>query len=96
MNLKVCLGNDRKIDENSNSVSFSVLEHEPLIKFTIKISTEEFAETEDGLTADLVFTFATKYPDEPPKFEIENENVSWNRFAFCNFHNVPCSLRMMF
>lgn len=42
----------------------------------IKISTEDFAETEDGLTTDLVFTFTTKYPDVGPKVEIENENVS--------------------
>ena len=42
----------------------------------IKISTEDFAETDDGLTTDLVFTFTTKYPDVGPKVEIENENVS--------------------
>ena len=54
----------------------SVIENEPYIKFMIKISTEDFAETEDGLTTDLVFTFTAKYPDVGPKVEIENENVS--------------------
>lgn len=60
----------------------------------IKISTEDFAETEDGLTTDLVFTFTTKYPDVGPKVEIENENVSENEpeisLRFCiNSISVP-------
>lgn len=42
----------------------SVLETEPRIKFKIAISTEEYNETQDGLTCDLLFTFTMKYPDE--------------------------------
>lgn len=51
-----------------------VIEQEPRIKFTIKITTEEYNETQDGLTCDLLFTFPTKYPDEAPLLEIEEDN----------------------
>jgi RWD domain len=52
----------------------SVIDREP-IKFQIKINTEEFLETDDGLTCDMIFTFTAKYPEEAPKFEIEEDNV---------------------
>lgn len=51
-----------------------VIELLPRISFKISIATEEFAETQDGLSCDLVFTFPLKYPDEAPQLEIENEN----------------------
>lgn len=53
-----------------------VIEKEPRIKFQIKINTEEFLETDDGLTCDLLFIFPAKYPDEAPIVEIEEDNVS--------------------
>jgi hypothetical protein len=42
-------------------------------KFKITVSTEEFKESNDGLSCDLVFAFTRLYPDEPPRIEIENE-----------------------
>lgn len=50
------------------------METEPRIIFKIAISTEEFAETGDGLTCELTFTFPNKYPDEAPLLEIESDN----------------------
>jgi hypothetical protein len=58
----------------NTKLHFSVLEHEPRIKFKIAICTEEFLETQDGLSCDLVFTFTTKYPDEAPLIEIDEDN----------------------
>ena len=57
-----------------NEIFLKVLETEPRKKFKISISTEEFNETQDGLTCDLVFTFPNKYPDEAPWLEIEEDN----------------------
>lgn len=51
-----------------------MIETEPRISFKIAISTEEFQETQDGLSCELVFTFPLKYPDEAPLLEIENDN----------------------
>lgn len=51
-----------------------VLETEPRIHFKIAISTEEFIETQDGLSCELLFTLPIKYPDEAPLLEIENDN----------------------
>jgi RWD domain len=51
-----------------------VLEREPRIVFKISIATEDFAEVQDGLTCDLVFTFPQKYPDEAPLIVIEEDN----------------------
>lgn len=51
-----------------------MLEREPRIQFKIAISTEEFQETQDGLTCELIFTFTQKYPDEAPLYEIESDN----------------------
>ncbi|CRK87088.1 CLUMA_CG000838, isoform A [Clunio marinus] len=51
-----------------------VIEREPRIKFKIGISTEEFVETQDGLSCELLFTFTLKYPDEAPLLDIENDN----------------------
>lgn len=51
-----------------------VVETEPRINFKIAISTEEFNETQDGLSCELVFTLPMKYPDEPPLIEIDNDN----------------------
>lgn len=43
-------------------------------KFKIPISTEEYNETQDGLTGYLVFTLKETYPDIAPVVEIEDEN----------------------
>lgn len=42
-------------------------------KFKISVCTEEFKETGDGLSCDLVFQYTKTYPDEAPLIEIENE-----------------------
>lgn len=54
--------------------TYVVIELLPRISFKISIATEEFAETQDGLICDLLFTFPLQYPDEAPLLEIENEN----------------------
>lgn len=54
-----------------------MLANEPYHKFSIPIKSEEYeadAETENGLTCELVFTYTAKYPDEGPVVEIQNEN----------------------
>lgn len=51
-----------------------MLEREPRIIFKIGICTEDFQETQDGLSCDLVFTFPMKYPDEAPIIAIEEDN----------------------
>jgi RWD domain len=51
-----------------------VLEREPRIIFKIAVATEDFAEIQDGLTCDLVFTFPVKYPDEAPLIAVEEDN----------------------
>lgn len=51
-----------------------MIEHEPRIKFKIAISTEEFNETQDGLSCELLIIFTMKYPDEAPLLEIESDN----------------------
>lgn len=48
---------------------------EPFHKFSIPIKSEEYdAESDSGLTCELVFTYTAKYPDEGPVVEIQNEN----------------------
>lgn len=50
-----------------------VLTSEPHHKFSIPIKSEEYdADTEEGLTCNLVFTYTSKYPDEAPHMEIED------------------------
>lgn len=44
------------------------------IKFTIKICTEEFLETEDGLSCQLEFSLPKTYPDVAPTVEIIEDN----------------------
>lgn len=58
----------------SSNICLSVIETEPRIKFKIAISTEEFNETQDGLSCELLFTFPILYPDEAPLLEIETDN----------------------
>lgn len=54
---------------------FLVIEPEyPKIKFSIKINTEEFLETDDGFTCDLHFNLTKNYPDEAPIIEIVEDN----------------------
>lgn len=51
-----------------------VLDEEDRRKFKINVCTDEYRESNDGLTCDLVFEYKQKYPDEPPGLEIEDEN----------------------
>ncbi|KAJ8959455.1 hypothetical protein NQ318_022148 [Aromia moschata] len=52
---------------------FEIISTEPLFKFLIPIKTEEYElEGENGLSCDLVITYTSKYPEEPPLIEIEN------------------------
>lgn len=52
---------------------FAVITTDPLHKFRLQISTENYSETEEnGLTCYLVFTYTEKYPDEGPLVEIED------------------------
>lgn len=60
------------------NVFILVIEIEPRIKFKIVISTEEYNETQDGLSCDLLVTFTTRYPDEAPLLEIETDNFDDN------------------
>lgn len=54
---------------------FLVIESEyPKLKFTIKICTEEYLETDDGLTCQLQFSLPEKYPDEAPLVEFIDDN----------------------
>lgn len=46
---------------------------DPLHKFRLQISTENYNETEEnGLTCYLVFSYTPKYPDEGPLVEVED------------------------
>ncbi|KAJ2951883.1 hypothetical protein O0L34_g4133 [Tuta absoluta] len=49
-----------------------IIEKEPFHKFSIPIKSEGFDDG-DGLACQLVFTYTTKYPDEVPGIDIENE-----------------------
>lgn len=50
-----------------------VIATDPLHKFRLQISTEDYNETEEnGLTCYLVFTYTEKYPDDGPEVEIED------------------------
>lgn len=50
-----------------------VLDEEKRNKFKINVYTEGFLDEKDGLSCDLVFTYKSKYPDEKPIVEIEEE-----------------------
>lgn len=54
------------------------METEPFHKFSIPIKSEGFDDGE-GLACQLTFTYTSKYPDEVPVIEIENEE---------NFDNI--------
>lgn len=52
---------------------WTVLATEPLHRFKLPISTEEFnPDEENGLACQLVFTYTEKYPDTSPIVEIED------------------------
>ncbi|CAG4991663.1 unnamed protein product [Parnassius apollo] len=50
-----------------------ILETEPFHKFCIPIMSEGYEGTGEGLACQLTFTYTSKYPDELPLVEIENE-----------------------
>ncbi|CAH2071663.1 unnamed protein product, partial [Iphiclides podalirius] len=50
-----------------------ILETVPFHKFCIPIMSEAFEGTGEGLACQLIFTYTSKYPDELPIVEIENE-----------------------
>lgn len=56
------------------NLSFTVLETEPFHRFAVPIKTEEYeAESDDGLSCRLVFTYTSKYPEVPLVIEIEDQ-----------------------
>ena len=49
---------------------FSIIERDPFPKFTIKLTTDDYADNEVKLTATIEFTFTEKYPDKLPLIDI--------------------------
>lgn len=57
------------------AISILVIESEyPSLRFTIKICTEEYLETDDGLMCQLQFSLPEKYPDAAPLVEFVEDN----------------------
>lgn len=51
----------------------TIITTEPFHKFSIPIKSEQYdADTENGLSCNLIFTYTTKYPEESPCIEIED------------------------
>lgn len=61
--------------QNFHIYNFLVIEPDyPGIKFSIKICTEEYLETDDGFQCSLQFNLAKNYPDEAPIIEFIDDN----------------------